>query len=207
MAYKPFANNFPPRSFAEWWTDLGFYILDICLIPDIYRLLARWLIKGLRPLTAEEIDIARNIFGDTIRYEKVRMNSRSRFTYRSKAIAFVTFDIINYTDHISTPVFIHEMVHVWQYTHFGVIYIPKALRAQNSKEGYNYGGVENLYKAMNSGKKLTDFNFEQQGDIIEDYFKLSFQHRGDNPMSLQVYSYFANQLYGVSDQNRLENQV
>ncbi len=54
----------------------------------------------------------------------------------------------------------------------GSVYIPRALRAQFSTEGYDYGGLANLLLAVRSGKKLDDFNLEQQGDILADYYRL-----------------------------------
>ena len=52
------------------------------------------------------------------------------------------------------------------------VYIVRALWAQKSKEGYDYGGIEGLAQAINEGKGLFDFNFEQQASIIEHYFDL-----------------------------------
>lgn len=67
---------------------------------------------------------------------------------------------------------IHELVHVWQYERLGSVYIPLALKAQHSKEGYDYGGVQALQQALATGRDLLDFNLEQQADIVADYFCL-----------------------------------
>ena len=91
-----------------------------------------------------------------------------------------------------------ELVHIWQYERFGSVYIYYALMAQKSLMGYNYGGASALSDAINTGKQLKDFNFEQQGDIIEDYYRIKNGYSptwglGDQS-KLAVYEHFANQL-------------
>ena len=39
--------------------------------------------------------------------------------------------------------------------------------------GYDYGGLTVLKKVKEEGGSLSDFNFEQQADIIMDYYRLS----------------------------------
>ena len=46
----------------------------------------------------------------------------------------------------------------------------RALAAQRTKEGYNYGGLEKLEQYKYKG--LSAFNLEQQADIIADYFRI-----------------------------------
>jgi hypothetical protein len=85
-------------------------------------------------------------------------------------------------------------MHVWQFERLGGAYIPGALRAQKSMEGYNYGGVEALSACLARGGGLSDFNLEQQADIVSDYFCI---REGMNPawgrgtrQDLAVYEYF-----------------
>jgi hypothetical protein len=93
---------------------------------------------------------------------------------------------------------VHEMMHVWQYQHLGVIYIPKALSAQYSLMKYDYGGKPGLMQAVEDGKKLLDFNFEQQAEIITDYFLLKtgrYPRWGDATYrDLALYEHFARQV-------------
>jgi hypothetical protein len=49
----------------------------------------------------------------------------------------------------------------------------EALHAQKWGGGYDYGGLEVL-KRYSEGQRLKAFNFEQQGEIIEDYYR--WQH-------------------------------
>lgn len=85
----------------------------------------------------------------------------------------------------------HELVHIWQYQQIGSVYIPRALRAQFSEEGYNYGGMTGLQKAKQQGRSFSQFNLEQQGDIVSDYYRLSQgkhpRWASHSPIHLHVY--------------------
>jgi hypothetical protein len=63
------------------------------------------------------------------------------------------------------------MTHIWQYKKHGSCYITEALYAQRWGGGYNYGGEAALLKNSNVGMKA--FNFEQQAEIVEDYYRSS----------------------------------
>jgi len=61
---------------------------------------------------------------------------------------------------------VHELGHVAQYTQLGLQYMGEAIHSQ-ATVGYNYGGGAAL-----AGKRLSDFNREQQADILKDYYRL-----------------------------------
>ena len=82
----------------------------------------------------------------------------------------MSFHTINFDTEIPDPILVHEMVHIWQYGQIGAAYISEAFWAQKWGGGYNYGGLEPL-KMHSDGLKLKAFNFEQQADIIEDYYR------------------------------------
>ena len=65
----------------------------------------------------------------------------------------------------------HELTHEWQYQHFGIRYLFEALRARTYKytDGEEPHDVA-LKRLWNENKKFSDFNREQQGDIVRDYF-------------------------------------
>ena len=90
------------------------------------------------------------------------------------------------------------MTHVWQYQKMGAIYIPHALRAQYSQMGYNYGGISALRDCQEKGKSFLSFNFEQQGDIISDYYRIKDGYKphwgNGNRYDLPVYESFINQM-------------
>lgn len=66
----------------------------------------------------------------------------------------------------------HELTHVWQYQHDGIIYLFQALHVQLrfGKKAYAYGGSDGLRQALKTGKSLKDFNREQQADIVRHYY-------------------------------------
>lgn len=192
--YSPVINEFPPKDIKEWVTDLGFYIMDVILVPEIYQTVMRLTKWNTRKMTDEEISLAKMIFGNNVRYDLVRVDNNARFATKNIAIAYVSFNTINYRKKIKKNIFIHEMVHIWQYQHFGSIYIARAIKAQRSKEGYDYGGPSHLYDQMVRGKRLTDFNFEQQADIVEDYYALRTHEDNVGAMHMEVYKYFVKYL-------------
>ncbi len=66
------------------------------------------------------------------------------------------------------PWLIHELTHVWQYQQ-GVPTSAVILSA--FKGNYDYGGEANLRKRWSEGESFGDFGTEQQGDILQDYYK------------------------------------
>ena len=86
----------------------------------------------------------------------------------------------------------------WQFEHLGIRYIPRALWAQKTTMGYNYGGINELRSCLEEGTGLIDFNMEQQADIITDYYLIKNGYRpqwGDaGIIDLPIYEHFAAQL-------------
>jgi hypothetical protein len=67
---------------------------------------------------------------------------------------------------------VHELVHVWQYRRMSWGYLSRALEAflRLGPLAYDYGGAAGLITADRQGKRLLDFNPEQQADIARDYY-------------------------------------
>lgn len=67
----------------------------------------------------------------------------------------------------------HELTHTWQYQHQSWLYLVKALRAQfkDKDKAYDYGGEAGLVVSRANNKSFFDFNPEQQGNIVQDYFR------------------------------------
>lgn len=175
-----------------------FRFLDKVGVARFYEKLSNLIKPHTRPMTLHEIELAHSVFGDSIQYEKVRIDEKAYIGTRRYDICYVSFNTINNWGKLSDELLIHELIHVWQYQHFGAVYIPRALAAQRTKEGYNYGGVRALIKAIHAGKKIWDFNYEQQGDIVADYFRIrqGLAPRWGNGtwVDLHIYSYFVKQL-------------
>lgn len=172
------------------------YMIEIFGIPTAYDIISEWIKPTTRPLTIDELNLSKKYFGDTIQYDLVRVHPSANLTANSFALAYVSFNTINHWRPISKDVFIHEMMHVWQFQNLGAIYAIKALHAQYRGNAYDYGGFEGLYHAMLQGKALLSFNFEQQAEIIQDYCRLD-NLEALNPMQRSVYYHYANQVMSV----------
>lgn len=183
-----------------WLMDIPWLLFDLMYMPELHTLIRKlYLGKKLRPLTQEEIRLAQEIFEESIVYDKVLINSYMPARMKRYAVAYVTINIINYNTKLRQDILIHELVHVWQFQHYGSRYIVRALYAQVSKSGYDYGGMEALYDGMLKGRKFTSFNFEQQGDIVQHAFLQKKGLRGvDNQLYNAVYKYYLDQLHLLS---------
>ncbi len=187
------------RQTQHWWQDFAFLVFDLVALPELYETLFDFVKWNTRPLSRLERKLAASVFGNAIRLDEVRIDDYAKFGCKKRNIVYVSYMTINSWGRIRPETFIHELVHVWQFQQMGGAYIPQALRAQRTKEGYNYGGASHLKEAMQSGRKLTDFNLEQQADLICDYFSIK---KGLKPtwgkgaeVDLPVYLYFVSQLH------------
>ncbi len=177
-----------------WWWGAGVLLLDFLGFSEVYETVADFLKFNSRPLNERELTLARSVFGNAIDYRRVRIDDRSFAGPRQGGFCYVSFHHINSWGRMTDPVLIHELVHIWQYQQVGAAYIPMALKAQRSVEGYNYGGLPALEIAREEGGGLDDFNLEQQADIIEDYFRLRcglpVQWGSAIPADLPLYHHF-----------------
>jgi hypothetical protein len=152
-----------------WWVDGGVLLADLLGVAIFYEI-GTWLTKwNLRPLTAGEIRVLTAVFGATIDYRRVRIDERAHLGPRQYPICYVSFYSINSWGPMTLATLVHEAVHIWQYERVGAAYIPRALRAQHSPAGYDYGGGA----AVSRARSLWAFNYEQQADIVADYWCLS----------------------------------
>jgi len=130
-----------------------------------------------RKLTIGEIEMARKIFGDSIRYKDVRIHHGDWWLFTGTQNTAVTpngdiylpartelykdnFSVNKNREYIS--LFMHEMTHVW---HYQMGYSVKWHGMTVSSKG-----IEAYRYELSSDRKLADFNMEQQGEIISDYF-------------------------------------
>lgn len=155
-----------------WWLYLIFYLADIFGVPELYETITDIVKFNSRPLYKWEIELAKSVFGNTIDYRRVRIDEYSFAGPKQMRFCYVSFYGINSWGPMQNSILIHEITHVWQFEKLGSVYIPKALLAQQTTLGYDYGGVEALRASREKGKSFLSFNFEQQGDIISDYFRI-----------------------------------
>ncbi len=129
-----------------------------------------------RKLNNNELQLLNTLYFNEIDYSKVIITNQHLFSKLLKKYSGIVFDntIVftkkSYKDDFSLntgsmALLVHEMCHVWQY--------------QNLKYRWYKAGIEHLKFGKSTysyniadHKKLTDFRFEQQGEIMADYFRL-----------------------------------
>ncbi|MEQ8385858.1 MAG: S8 family serine peptidase [Coleofasciculus sp. A1-SPW-01] len=198
-SFKPWA--------VSWWKSLGkaktweefgkwlgrnlIYVGELLGFREIYDTVIEFYYFNSRPLKPQEINWARSVFGGSIDYSVVRLETNSRGTSKG-ANATTKGNFIAFPKEIVTDdIFVHEMVHVWQYQSNSVDF---------SKGGdYLYGGSSKLRQLKNNGKGLLDswFGRERQAEMVQDYFLLrngkpTQPNRGytTSPADLPLYVYF-----------------
>ena len=182
-----------------WWIEFLCYLLDLIGFAEIYEGLADLIKFNTRPLSQWELEIAKSVYGDSIRYTLIRIDEAAFLGPKQFNLCYVSGNTINSWGYMDNALLIHELMHVWQYQHFGLVYIPRALRAYHSLENYNYGGKQQLQEIKQLGGSILQFNYEQQADILADYYRLSKRYPPRwgqaNHSDLPLYEYFVQQLF------------
>lgn len=181
-------SNLGVKGFAKWigtgimkglpW--VGRFVsklLDLGGFGEIMDLVFNIVKFNTRTLTSTELQEAKKVFGNSISYWQVRIDEASliakigAYFNGGPGMGVTLFHTINFDRKVNTSPgspdmewLIHELTHVSQYEHVGSQYIGEAIHAQNTA-GYDYGNEAGLI-----GKNFKDFNREQQGDIIADYY-------------------------------------
>ena len=119
------------------------------------------------PLPSSDVEFAREIFGDSIDYDAVRIvQSHDEMI----AFAMVWGDTIRVgTKGLTRAQLMHELVHIWQYQTRGLEYISDSLWQQACafvKDGDRDGAYS--YKADPS-KSFFEYTAEQQGNIVQNF--------------------------------------
>ncbi len=172
----------------DWVIDLLFYLLDVMGVSEILDIIHNGL-KPKRKLNPEELTLARGIIGEDCDLGIVYLTEKTRPLKADLYYAYVSFNTINSIEQLSKAILIHELVHIWQYQRYGSVYIYRALKAQNTKAGYDYGGYAGLLDKLQSEDGLLSFNFEQQASIVEDYYRISVNPFTDLSI-LKIYEHF-----------------
>jgi hypothetical protein len=136
-----------------------------------------------RPLRAEEITLAKRVFGETLPYNRIflvnhtgtgnrpftqaQLAKRNYYLHVGQQIFFDATSTAPWSYSNETvkerrcDVFIHELTHVWQGEHQpNVLKIKSHYHQPPSKNDYRY----------HVGANWNDYDAEQQAQIIEDWF-------------------------------------
>ena len=158
---------------VNWWIEFFFLLADLLLIFDSYEIISNGFYTKTRNLSAREQALLKSIYGLSLPYELIRIDERARIGPPQGRFCYVSFHTINSWGPMSDVILVHEAMHVWQYAQAGAVYIPRALAAQRTELGYNYGGLEKLRRYP----ILSLYNYEQQADIMADAFCVMNNYR------------------------------
>jgi len=131
-----------------------------------------------RGITTGEYHLIKDVFKDTLRYYAIRCDQNKANIGGVKnsltpagVIYFATGDYCEDFSKASTGqrwLFVHEMMHVWQWGH-DVYPVWQALGLFIAHRGkYNAAYPYDLIP----GRRLTEYNMEQQASIVADYWAL-----------------------------------
>jgi hypothetical protein len=143
----------------------GLLLADVLFFFDIFEIIANLFSPNSRLLTDIEKQRCQEVFGNTVDCQLIMYDKRSLPVRRGMAHAYVLFNTIQSWRPIRADIFVHELVHIWQYQNFGAGYIAAALAAQKTAGGYNYTYTEGWHNGS-----FFDLNAEQQADFIQDNY-------------------------------------
>lgn len=135
-----------------------------------------------RRLSAGEIEIGRDVFAGSVKYDLVRVHDDKYIFFQPDNSGMTPNGEIYvagiYASDYSTEApqrrsfFVHEMVHVWQYQN-GIL--PAGVIGSAILETIGTGGdYSSIYPyVLDATRDLTDYNLEQQAAIVEDYYRLT----------------------------------
>ncbi|PXW75883.1 hypothetical protein C7451_10644 [Blastomonas natatoria] len=140
-----------------------------------------------RPLTQAEIDLSRSVFGDAIAYDRVRIRLKKWIFFQPKRTVMAPMGHIHfhpagaaYCDDFSCAslsrqgLFIHEMVHVWQYQQG--IFLPLK---RHPFCRYDY--------AIKPGQRFGKYGIEQQAELVRHAFMLRQGVKVPGAPSIETY--------------------
>jgi len=128
--------------------------------------------KGARPLTPGEIELARSVFGEAIDYTQVKLIRRKWWPFQPKGVVMAPTGNIHFhpqsplwsedfsTERLSLQgLFIHELTHVWQAQTRGRFYL---VLMRHPFCRYSYRLVE--------GRPFNRYGLEQQAEMVRHRF-------------------------------------
>ncbi|MBI4784763.1 MAG: DUF4157 domain-containing protein [Oscillatoriophycideae cyanobacterium NC_groundwater_1537_Pr4_S-0.65um_50_18] len=137
-----------------------------------------------RNLAQPEIDMAQEIFQDSLNYRDITITRDSLYAVGAPRTIGNTIHLKSDWGHFvgdtlelsdrGKETLIHEMTHVWQYQNGGLAYMPLSIIAQirAAVGSGNRNAAYNWRAAHNAGTPWENWNPEQQAEAVEDYNKL-----------------------------------
>ena len=164
---------------GAWLHALSWHLFDLLGGPEIAQFFLRFA-TDTRRLTPDEIGAVAAVLGPkAIRYGDIRIAQRGLlgFVFRlNNDRAFATWHTINLPERrqSSLPLLVHELTHTCQYERVGSVYIGQGLWVQYrfGRKAYDYGGPRGLAASRSAGKRYSEYNREQQGQIAQDFCAL-----------------------------------
>ncbi|HCU98541.1 MAG TPA: hypothetical protein DGM69_04265 [Chloroflexi bacterium] len=155
----------------------------------IRRKLHKWEEKEAKLVFADFVDYSRitvfeealwtNLFDDISRRCRL-VSPRNENEHNAIALGFHCYFPVAlpsiYVETQSCRVYmswlIHEIAHVWQFQRMGWKYLYDVLisHLRYGADVYDYGGSHGLRRNRQVGKKLMDYNLEQQATILQDAY-------------------------------------
>jgi hypothetical protein len=153
--------------------------------------------KRIRRLFDWEIDEAKLVFADRLRYNRVRVHECAEWPdtiywlgkrlrglsppakdeHNAITLGNNCFFPLPLPERPSSPGdpfgmgwLIHELTHAWQFQTIGWLYLIRAVLAQLTSRPYDFGGEAGLRAMREKNGTLLSFNAEQQGAITGTYY-------------------------------------
>lgn len=126
---------------------------------------------GGRSMMDAERRHAAAIFANSIDYDRVRLIPVDALQFRTVGNNIYIPNDFTIDDAYYAQTLIHELVHVWQYQHTGTSYISRSLVAQIGGALRGSRNIAYDYR-LSAGDSFYDFNPEQQGLIVENYYSM-----------------------------------
>jgi len=130
-----------------------------------------------RPLTPDEIEALRNVYGNAVDFSDVRIKEGSAGLLTSTDRPWTSGNTIymnmDRTDPEWTNTLVHEMAHVWQFQNGGADYQSKSVSAQ-----FITGDAYQWESAAREEKPWESLNPEDQAELIEQMFRRGFFDTG-----------------------------
>lgn len=124
-----------------------------------------------RAMTDYERSLAFEVFGAALHMDDVRLSEGGVMTvggYSRTLPDHIYFETGVLQSDIS--ILIHELGHVWQYQRGASV---AALACSAIDGDYDYGGEQGLRDALAAGKAFSEFGFEEQAQILQDFYRAS----------------------------------